>query len=68
MAAPSENALHPTRLHQNWPTRTAYSFSMKIWNTNKKENEIKNQLITCIREEKWKSNISPLENTKPLLD
>ncbi|RYR47773.1 hypothetical protein Ahy_A07g033734 [Arachis hypogaea] len=37
------------------------SFSTKIQNTNKKGNEIKNQLITCTREEKRKSNISPTE-------
>ncbi|RYR48265.1 hypothetical protein Ahy_A07g034278 [Arachis hypogaea] len=27
-------------------------FSTKIWSTNKKKNEIQNQLITCIREMK----------------
>ncbi|RYR47450.1 hypothetical protein Ahy_A07g033374 [Arachis hypogaea] len=29
-------------------------FSTRVWSTNKKGNEIKNQLITCSREEKWK--------------
>ncbi|RYR09080.1 hypothetical protein Ahy_B05g077148 isoform B [Arachis hypogaea] len=40
-------------------------FSTRIWSTNKNENEIKNQLITCSREDKWKSNISPTEKTNP---
>ncbi|KAL4375133.1 hypothetical protein AHAS_Ahas05G0251300 [Arachis hypogaea] len=38
-------------------------FSTKIRNTSQKENEIKNQLITCNRKEKWKSNISPIQKT-----
>ncbi|RYR33254.1 hypothetical protein Ahy_A10g047815 [Arachis hypogaea] len=40
-------------------------FSTRVWSTNRKENEIKNQLITCSREEKWKSKISPTEKTNP---
>ncbi|RYR62603.1 hypothetical protein Ahy_A04g020312 [Arachis hypogaea] len=36
----------------------------KIRNTNKK-NKIKNQLITCNKEKKWKSNISPTQKTNP---
>ncbi|RYQ91939.1 hypothetical protein Ahy_B09g098006 [Arachis hypogaea] len=35
------------------------------FNTIEEENEIKNQLITCIRKGKWKSNISPIEKTNP---
>ncbi|RYR21594.1 hypothetical protein Ahy_B03g066901 [Arachis hypogaea] len=38
-------------------------FSTRVRSTNKKENKIKNQLITCSREEKWKSKISPTEKT-----
>ncbi|RYQ96340.1 hypothetical protein Ahy_B08g092061 isoform A [Arachis hypogaea] len=40
-------------------------FSTRVQSTNKKENKIKNQLITCSREEKWKSKISPTEKTNP---
>ncbi|RYR68169.1 hypothetical protein Ahy_A03g014647 [Arachis hypogaea] len=40
-------------------------FSTRVWSTNKKGNEIKNQLITCSREGKWKSKISPTEKTNP---
>ncbi|RYR36770.1 hypothetical protein Ahy_A09g041729 [Arachis hypogaea] len=40
-------------------------FSTRVWSTNRKGNEIKNQLITCSREEKWKSKISPTEKTNP---
>ncbi|RYR23549.1 hypothetical protein Ahy_B03g068749 isoform B [Arachis hypogaea] len=29
-------------------------FSTRVWSTNKKRNKIKNQLITCNRERKWK--------------
>ncbi|QHO43884.1 Transposon protein [Arachis hypogaea] len=36
----------------------AAGFSIRVWSTNRKGNEIKNQLITCSREEKWKSKIS----------
>ncbi|RYR14656.1 hypothetical protein Ahy_B04g071318 [Arachis hypogaea] len=43
----------------------AADFSTRVRNTNKKGNEIKNQLITCSREEKWKSKISPTEKTNP---
>ncbi|RYR60289.1 hypothetical protein Ahy_A04g017366 [Arachis hypogaea] len=43
----------------------AASFSTRVRSTNKKENEIKNQLITCNREEKWKLKISPTEKTNP---
>ncbi|RYR43192.1 hypothetical protein Ahy_A08g039623 [Arachis hypogaea] len=32
----------------------AAGFSTRIRSTNKKGNEIKNQLITCSREKKWK--------------
>ncbi|RYR09108.1 hypothetical protein Ahy_B05g077205 [Arachis hypogaea] len=41
----------------------AAGFSTRVRSTNKKGNEIKNQLITCSREEKWKSKISPTEKT-----
>ncbi|RYR53108.1 hypothetical protein Ahy_A06g028030 [Arachis hypogaea] len=41
-------------------------FSMRIRNTTRKGDEIKNQLITCSREEKWKSNISLTLKTKTL--
>ncbi|RYR31198.1 hypothetical protein Ahy_B01g055992 [Arachis hypogaea] len=40
-------------------------FSTRVWSTNKKENEIKNQLIRCSREGKWKSKISPTKKTNP---
>ncbi|RYR72701.1 hypothetical protein Ahy_A02g006926 isoform B [Arachis hypogaea] len=40
-------------------------FSTRVRSTNRKENEIKNQLITCSREEQWKSKISPTEKTNP---
>ncbi|QHO24785.1 Protein FAR1-RELATED SEQUENCE [Arachis hypogaea] len=43
----------------------AAGFSTRVRCTNKKENEIKNQLITCSREGKWKSKISPTEKTNP---
>ncbi|RYQ91473.1 hypothetical protein Ahy_B09g097366 [Arachis hypogaea] len=43
----------------------AANFSTRVRSTNKKGNEIKNQLITCSREEKWKSKISPTEKTNP---
>ncbi|RYR09871.1 hypothetical protein Ahy_B05g078294 [Arachis hypogaea] len=43
----------------------AASFSTRVRSTNKKGNEIKNQLITCSREGKWKSKISPTEKTNP---
>ncbi|RYR57627.1 hypothetical protein Ahy_A05g023330 [Arachis hypogaea] len=38
-------------------------FSTRVRSTNRKGNEIKNQLITCSREGKWKSKISPTEKT-----
>ncbi|RYR07748.1 hypothetical protein Ahy_B05g075171 [Arachis hypogaea] len=44
----------------------AAGFSTRVRSTNKKENEIKNQLITCSREGKWKSKISPTEKTNPI--
>ncbi|RYQ83106.1 hypothetical protein Ahy_B10g101723 isoform D [Arachis hypogaea] len=43
----------------------ATGFSTRVQSTNKKGNEIKNQLITCSRERKWKSKISPTEKTNP---
>ncbi|RYR12364.1 hypothetical protein Ahy_B04g069898 isoform A [Arachis hypogaea] len=43
----------------------AAGFSTRVWSTNRKGNEIKNQLITCSREGKWKSKISPTEKTNP---
>ncbi|QHN97892.1 Transposon protein [Arachis hypogaea] len=43
----------------------AAGFSTRVWCTNRKGNEIKNQLITCSREGKWKSKISPTEKTNP---
>ncbi|RYR21562.1 hypothetical protein Ahy_B03g066877 [Arachis hypogaea] len=46
----------------------AAGFSTRVRSTNKKENEIKNQLITCNREGKWKSKISPTEKTNPTAD
>ncbi|RYR43457.1 hypothetical protein Ahy_A08g039865 [Arachis hypogaea] len=39
--------------------------STKVQCTNKKDNEIKNQLITCSREEKWKSKIFSTKKTNP---
>ncbi|RYR24612.1 hypothetical protein Ahy_B02g058122 [Arachis hypogaea] len=44
----------------------AAGFSTRVRCTNRKENEIKNQLITCSREGKWKSKISPTEKTNPI--
>ncbi|RYR38246.1 hypothetical protein Ahy_A09g043222 [Arachis hypogaea] len=43
----------------------AADFSTRFQSTNKKRNEIKNQLITCSREGKWKSKISLTEKTNP---
>ena len=43
----------------------AAGFSTRVRSTNRKGNEIKNQLITCSREGKWKSKISPTEKTNP---
>ncbi|RYR14329.1 hypothetical protein Ahy_B04g070880 isoform B [Arachis hypogaea] len=43
----------------------AVGFSTRIRSTNKKGNKIKNQLITCSKEGKWKSKISPTERTNP---
>ncbi|RYQ83941.1 hypothetical protein Ahy_B10g102817 [Arachis hypogaea] len=43
----------------------AAGFSTKVRSTNRKGNKIKNQLITCSREGKWKSKISPTEKTNP---
>ncbi|RYR33029.1 hypothetical protein Ahy_A10g047567 [Arachis hypogaea] len=43
----------------------AAGFSTRVRCTNRKGNEIKNQLITCSREGKWKSKISPIEKTNP---
>ncbi|RYQ99145.1 hypothetical protein Ahy_B07g087027 [Arachis hypogaea] len=43
----------------------AAGFSTRVRCTNRKGNEIKNQLITCNREGKWKSKISPTEKTNP---
>ncbi|RYR11797.1 hypothetical protein Ahy_B04g069314 [Arachis hypogaea] len=40
-------------------------FSTRVQSTNKKGNEIKNQLTTCGREGKWKSKISLTEKTNP---
>ncbi|RYR19217.1 hypothetical protein Ahy_B03g063925 [Arachis hypogaea] len=40
-------------------------FSTRVRSTNKKKNEIKNQLTTYSREKKWKSKISPTEKTNP---
>ncbi|RYQ82088.1 hypothetical protein Ahy_B10g100669 [Arachis hypogaea] len=44
----------------------AAGFSTRVRSTNKKRNEIKNQLITCSRKGKWKSKISPTEKTNSL--
>ncbi|RYQ99067.1 hypothetical protein Ahy_B07g086921 [Arachis hypogaea] len=41
-------------------------FSTKIRNMTQKEDEIKNQLIVCSREGRWKSKISPTLKTNPL--
>ncbi|RYR79082.1 hypothetical protein Ahy_A01g003946 [Arachis hypogaea] len=41
----------------------AAGFSTRVRCTNRKGNEIKNQLITCSREGKWKSKISLTEKT-----
>ncbi|RYR43374.1 hypothetical protein Ahy_A08g039792 [Arachis hypogaea] len=46
----------------------AADFSTRVRSTNNKENEIKNQLITCSIERKWKSKISPTEKTNPTAD
>ncbi|RYR56938.1 hypothetical protein Ahy_A05g022674 [Arachis hypogaea] len=43
----------------------AAGFSTRVQCTNRKGNEIKNQLITCSREGKWRSKISPTEKTNP---
>ncbi|RYR42525.1 hypothetical protein Ahy_A08g038993 [Arachis hypogaea] len=43
----------------------AAGFSTRVRCTNRKGNEIKNQLITCSREGKWRSKISPTEKTNP---
>ncbi|QHO38680.1 Protein FAR1-RELATED SEQUENCE [Arachis hypogaea] len=43
----------------------ATGFSTRVRSTNKKGNKIKNQLITCNREGKWKSKISSTEKTNP---
>ncbi|RYR19061.1 hypothetical protein Ahy_B03g063735 [Arachis hypogaea] len=43
----------------------AAGFSTRVRCTNRKGNEIKNQLIICSREGKWKSKISPTEKTNP---
>ncbi|RYR02265.1 hypothetical protein Ahy_B06g081081 [Arachis hypogaea] len=43
----------------------AANFSTRVWSINKKENKIKNQLITYSREGKWKSKISPMKKTNP---
>ncbi|RYR74081.1 hypothetical protein Ahy_A02g008692 [Arachis hypogaea] len=43
----------------------AAGFFTRVRCTNRKGNEIKNQLITCSTEGKWKSKISPTEKTNP---
>ncbi|QHO11816.1 Protein FAR1-RELATED SEQUENCE [Arachis hypogaea] len=43
----------------------AADFSTRVRSINRKGNDIKNQLITCSREGKWKSKISPTEKTNP---
>ncbi|RYR47111.1 hypothetical protein Ahy_A07g033050 [Arachis hypogaea] len=43
----------------------AAGFFTRVRSTNRKGNKIKNQLITCSKEEKWKSKISPTEKTNP---
>ncbi|RYR31447.1 hypothetical protein Ahy_B01g056253 [Arachis hypogaea] len=40
-------------------------FCTKIRNTTRKRDEIKNQLIVCSREERWKSKTSPTLKTNP---
>ncbi|RYR62010.1 hypothetical protein Ahy_A04g019309 [Arachis hypogaea] len=40
-------------------------FSTKIRNTTRKGDEVKNQLIVCSREGRWKSKISPTLKTNP---
>ncbi|XP_029145717.1 protein FAR1-RELATED SEQUENCE 5-like [Arachis hypogaea] len=40
-------------------------FSTKIRNTTRDEDKIKNQLIVCSREGRWKSKISPTLKTNP---
>ncbi|RYR56504.1 hypothetical protein Ahy_A05g022201 [Arachis hypogaea] len=52
------------KFYKNYSKAT--SFSTRVRSTNKKENEIKNKLITCSREGKLKSKISPTDNTNPL--
>ncbi|RYR39380.1 hypothetical protein Ahy_A09g044893 [Arachis hypogaea] len=51
------------KFHRNYAK--AVGFSTRVRSTNRKGNEIKNQLITCSREGKWKSKISPTEKTNP---
>ncbi|RYR47400.1 hypothetical protein Ahy_A07g033325 [Arachis hypogaea] len=51
------------KFYRNYAKAT--DFSTRVWCINRKGNEIKNQLITCSREEKWKSKISPTEKTNP---
>ncbi|RYR60907.1 hypothetical protein Ahy_A04g017993 [Arachis hypogaea] len=46
----------------------AAGFSTRVRSTNRKGNEIKNQLIICSREEKWKSKISPTKKTNSTAD
>ncbi|RYR21173.1 hypothetical protein Ahy_B03g066440 [Arachis hypogaea] len=41
------------------------SFSTKIRNTTRDGDKIKNQLIVCSREGRWKSKISPILKTNP---
>ncbi|RYR14999.1 hypothetical protein Ahy_B04g071722 [Arachis hypogaea] len=43
----------------------AAGFSTRVRSTNRKGNEIKNQLITCSREENGNLKISPTEKTNP---
>ncbi|XP_072074487.1 protein FAR1-RELATED SEQUENCE 5-like [Arachis hypogaea] len=51
------------KFYRNYAKATG--FSTRVQSTNRKGNEIKNQLITCSREGKWKSKISPTEKTNP---
>ncbi|RYR14715.1 hypothetical protein Ahy_B04g071392 [Arachis hypogaea] len=51
------------KFYRNYAKATGFSTRVRI--TNRKGNEIKNQLITCSREGKWKSKISPTEKTNP---
>ncbi|RYR24671.1 hypothetical protein Ahy_B02g058186 [Arachis hypogaea] len=51
------------KFYRNYAKATG--FSTRVRCTNRKGNEIKNQLITCSREGKWKSKISPTEKTNP---